>query len=269
MRDHAATAGVIGLLGVGYAGLGWVSALRSALLVVFMLPQGAKPNFLVGKARDLVALVVIGVTLVASVAVSGLVSGFSEQVLGWLSLSAGSAPALWLVSVVVGLAASTLLFFSLFTLLARPPAPRRALWSGALLGAVAFEVLKWASSYLFAATRNQPAAQAFGIALILLVWINYFSRVVLYAAAWAHTAADAGGVDERTASAEGQAMGERGEASGSGPGRGPQQDGAGPPGRRTDLASAFVAGAGVASAVAAWVALRARRRGTGDGSAGN
>ena len=27
----------------------------------------------------------------------------------------------------------------------------------------------------------------FGIALILLVWINYFSRVVLYAAAWAWT----------------------------------------------------------------------------------
>ena len=36
-------------------------------------------------------------------------------------------------------------------------------------------------------TQGSPAFQAFGIALILLVWINYFSRVVLYAAAWAHT----------------------------------------------------------------------------------
>ena len=36
-------------------------------------------------------------------------------------------------------------------------------------------------------TKGQPAFQAFGIALILVVWINYFSRVVLYAAAWAHT----------------------------------------------------------------------------------
>jgi membrane protein len=41
------------------------------------------------------------------------------------------------------------------------------------------------------AARGQPAFQAFGIALILVVWINYFSRVVLYAAAWAHTSYEA------------------------------------------------------------------------------
>jgi membrane protein len=35
--------------------------------------------------------------------------------------------------------------------------------------------------------KGQPAFQAFGIALILLVWINYFSQVVMYAASWAHT----------------------------------------------------------------------------------
>ena len=43
-----------------------------------------------------------------------------------------------------------------------------------------------ASSFLLAATQRSPAFQAFGIALILLVWINYFSRIVMYAAAWAH-----------------------------------------------------------------------------------
>ena len=32
---------------------------------------------------------------------------------------------------------------------------------------------------------SSPAFQAFGIALILLVWIHYFARVLLYAAAWA------------------------------------------------------------------------------------
>ena len=57
----------------------------------------------------------------------------------------------------------------------------------ALLGAVGFEALKLASSYLLKATQNQSALQAFGIALVLLVWINYFSRVVMYAASWAHT----------------------------------------------------------------------------------
>ena len=80
-----------------------------------------------------------------------------------------------------------LLFYVLFRLLARPQEPARALWQGALLGGLAFEVLKLASSYLLRLTHHQPAFQAFGIALILLIWINYFSRIVMYAAAWAHT----------------------------------------------------------------------------------
>ena len=36
-------------------------------------------------------------------------------------------------------------------------------------------------------TWRQPT----GIALILLVWINYFSRVVVLAACWAHTSPEA------------------------------------------------------------------------------
>jgi membrane protein len=72
-------------------------------------------------------------------------------------------------------------------LLAHPPLPRRALWRGALIAAVGFEILKQASTLLLASTKGQPSFQAFGIALILLVWINYFSQVTLYAAAWAQT----------------------------------------------------------------------------------
>jgi membrane protein len=59
--------------------------------------------------------------------------------------------------------------------------------SGAVLGAVGFEILKQASTLLIKATEGQPAFQAFGIALILVVWINYTSRVTLYAASWTWT----------------------------------------------------------------------------------
>jgi membrane protein len=93
--------------------------------------------------------------------------------------------------VVIGLLASMVLFWALFKVLAEPDIPARALWSGALLGAVGFEILKQASTYLMAATKEQPAFQVFGIALILVVWINYFSRLVMYAAAWAHTSYEA------------------------------------------------------------------------------
>jgi membrane protein len=83
-------------------------------------------------------------------------------------------------------------------MLARPPLPPRALLHGAVLGGIAFELLKEASSYLLTLTQKSPAFQAYGIALILLVWINYFSRIVMYAAAWATTDVEARGPKSHT-----------------------------------------------------------------------
>ncbi|WP_408896559.1 YihY/virulence factor BrkB family protein [Nocardioides sp. R1-1] len=187
VQDAAGTVGIIGLVGVLYAGLGWLSSLQSALTVLFEMPDRLRPNFLVAKLRDLLTLAVLGVVLLLSVVASAVLTRTSRAVLDLLSVGAELG---WLVAVIgvaVGLGASTLLFFLMFRLLVRPTIPDRALWSGALLGALGFEILKQLSGLLLSSTRGQPAFQAFGIALILLVWINYFSRVVLYAAAWAHT----------------------------------------------------------------------------------
>jgi membrane protein len=187
IEGSAATAGVIGLVGVLYSGLGWLSALRDALITVFALPPREQPNFVMGKVRDLITLAIIGTVLLVAVAFTGIVSGFSEDVLAWLGLSTELGWLVTLLTIVLGLLANALLFFAMFRLLAAPDLPKRAMWSGALLGAVGFEILKQVSGLLIRATQGQPAFQVFGLALILLVWINYFSRVVLYAAAWAWT----------------------------------------------------------------------------------
>ena len=187
-QDGAGVAGLIGLAGLLYAGLGWLSAMRDALIVMFELPQREQPNFVLGKLRDLVSLAIIGATLVLSVAVAGFVSGFARDILGWVNLGDELEPGLRLISYALGFAANVLLFYVMFKLLAQPHTPDRSLWSGALLGAVGFEVLKRLSFLLLGATQSSPAAQVFGIALILVVWINYFSRIVMYSAAWAHTA---------------------------------------------------------------------------------
>lgn len=187
IQSAAGAVGLIGLAGVLYAGLGWLSSLQTALIVLFEMPEKLQPSFVIGKLRDLLTLVVLGAVLLLSVAVSGVLTRMSEQVLDLINLGSGLG---WLVTVLalaVGLATSALLFFLIFRLLARPPVPASALWSGAWLGAIGFEALKQLSGLLLVSTRGQPAFQAFGIALILLVWINYFSRVILYAAAWAHT----------------------------------------------------------------------------------
>lgn len=181
----------VGLLVVLYSGLSWVSAMRSALLAVFELSSYEQPNFATGKLRDLATLVAIGVTLILSVSISGIATSASEWILDLVGLDSALKPLLIALGVVVGLVANMVLFFALFRLLAQPDTPNQALWQGALLGAIGFEVLKQASALLLRSTQQQPAFQAFGIALILLIWINYFSRVVMYAAAWAHTSAPA------------------------------------------------------------------------------
>jgi membrane protein len=191
IRTFSGWAGLIGLAGVLYSGLGWVSALRDALVVVFELPARELPGFVAGKLRDLVTLVSLGFVLLVAVAVTGFVSGFSGDVVGWFGAGEDLGWIVTLVTVGLGLAANALLFFMMFRLLAEPHTPPRSLWQGALFGALGFEVLKQVSKYLLEATKGQPAFQAFGIALILLVWMNYFSRVVLYAAAFAHTSPEA------------------------------------------------------------------------------
>ena len=187
IEDAAGTVGLLGLLGLLYAGLGWLSALRDALVTVFEMPPREQPNFVMGKVRDLITLVLIGFVLLIAVGFTGLVSGFSGDLLSWAGLSSELGWLVEILTIVLGLLANAVLFLSMFRLLAAPAIPWRAMWSGALLGAVGFEILKQASGILIGFTQGNPAFQVFGLALILLVWINYFSRVVLYSAAWAWT----------------------------------------------------------------------------------
>jgi membrane protein len=187
IEDAAGAVGLIGLVGVLYSGLGWLSALRDALITVFALPDREQPNFVMGKVRDLLTLVVIGVVMLVAVAVTGVVAGFSEDLLDWAGLSTELGWLVKLLTIALGLPVNVLLFLVMFRLLAAPDIPFRAMLSGAVLGAVGFEILKQASTLLIKATEGQPAFQAFGIALILVVWINYTSRVTLYAASWTWT----------------------------------------------------------------------------------
>ena len=186
----------LGLILALYSGLGWLSGLRAALVEVFEEPPREQPNFVMGKLRDILALLSLGSILLVSVAVSGVATKLLSPILDALGLGAVAFWLLGALAIALGMAANTLLFYAFFRLLASPEVPSRSLWSGALLGAVAFEILKQVSTLLLRSTANSDAFQAFGIALILVVWINYFSRVVVLAAAWAHTSPEARAIRE-------------------------------------------------------------------------
>ena len=190
-RNNAPSVLSIGIVVALYSGLKWLSGMRKALGDVFEQPRLEQPGFVMGKLRDVVAMLTLGVVLLLSVTVSGVLTRVSRPILELVGLDESSAPLLWVLALALGIVFSTLLFLAFFKVLAAPQLPWRALWAGAVLGAVAFEVLKQFSSLVVQATRQQPAVQVFGIALVLLIWINYTSRVVIFSAAWAHTTAGA------------------------------------------------------------------------------
>jgi membrane protein len=201
IQGAAGAAAGVGMLAMLYAGLGWISQMRDALAAIFGGASSRAPSlgrqkvvaFLSARARDAVALVVIGLILLVSVGVSGGLLNFVRRVGSTVGVDDDLGFVMPVLLVMAGIATGTVLFFAMFKVLAAPPVAGRALWSGALVGAFGFELLKQASTWLLGATAQQPAFQAFGIALILLVWIYYFSRVLMYAASWAATA-----VPERT-----------------------------------------------------------------------
>ncbi|MBM7790866.1 YihY/virulence factor BrkB family protein [Tenggerimyces flavus] len=190
IASRRGSVGLIGLVGLLYSGLGWISALRTSLQSVFDVVAEEGRNFLLGKLFDLIVLGVIGLVLVLSVTLGTAVTGFTDTVIGWIGLSGvpGMGTLLTIVAMAVGIAASTLLFFTMYRLLPKHNAPTRSVWQGALIAAVGFEILKQLAGLVIGNVTGNPLYGAFAIMIALLVWINYFARLVVLGASWAATA---------------------------------------------------------------------------------
>ena len=184
-----AGAGIGGLLGLLYAGLGWLDSLRDALRRVFGTSDEPL-SFLRKKLVDLLVLVLLGVALLASLVVTSLATAGTEAALQIVGLE-GSTPALLLLkvfSVAVALAVDTVLFAILLSRLSGAHLPWRRVRSGAVFTAVGFEILKLLGTFLIGRTTANPLYATFGVVVGLLVWINFVSKLLLYAAAFTATA---------------------------------------------------------------------------------
>ncbi|MCK2221379.1 YihY/virulence factor BrkB family protein [Actinomadura sp. ATCC 31491] len=183
------TAGIIGLLGLLYAGLGALDALRGALREMYMTTEPPL-NFFVGKLRDLSSIIMIGIAMITSVLVGGFATSATDRVLHLL-FGGGSPLAtfgLRLAGVVAGVAADWVLFLILLGWVARPVQPFKVIAKGALIGAIGFGVLKQLATLLLATTLHNPVYGTFAVIVGLLIWINFSARLVLHVAAWTATA---------------------------------------------------------------------------------
>ncbi|MFC6080751.1 YihY/virulence factor BrkB family protein [Sphaerisporangium aureirubrum] len=189
LADARVGAGLIGLIGLLYAGLGALDALREALHDMTM--SGEPPvNVIVGRLRDLVALLLVGVTLILSAMAGGFAVSATGTVLGWLGMH-DSLLATGLVraaALLIGLGADTLVFLVILGWLGKLWGPWRTVLKGAVVGAIGFEVLKQLAALLLSHTLNNPIYGTFAVVVGLLVWINLSARWTLYVTAWTATA---------------------------------------------------------------------------------
>jgi membrane protein len=199
--------GIVGLLGLLLAGLGWIDALREAIRTVWHHNLNAG-NFIMKKVVDVGILIGLGLTMVASVAVTGVSSAAMGWLLKHIGLEGSTAANIGLrvVGYVLALAVDTALFLFLLIRLPKVATPFRQVLKGAIFGAVGFEILKTLGSLLVKSATGNPVYGAFAVVVGLLIWINYLSRFTLFVAAWTVTAP--GDTDVRPSGTADEAMAE-------------------------------------------------------------
>lgn len=187
--DNRGTVGVIALVGVAYAGLGWVGNLRKAVMIIWRTDQNRQPNIALAKLGDLLALGGLGLAALASLALT--IAATSAT--GWLLTEIGldGVTGVGVFTKVLGLfiaaVGDTLVFGWLLARLPRIGVPYGSVLRGALFAAVGFGVLKVIGTYYIAHVSNSPTAGIFGSVIGILVWMNLVARYVLFAVAWTAT----------------------------------------------------------------------------------
>lgn len=179
----------IGILTTLWSGLGWMGNLRYGVSKMWKLDptEGA---FVGRKIKDLLNLVglllafgvAFGVTAVGS-------SGLTTRLIELVGLS--EVPGIYflttLLTIILGVLANFLVIAWMIIFLPRTTVPRRSGLQAALIGAIAFEVIKQAFSLFASNALSNPAGATFGPIIGLMVVMYLIWRVVLYCSAWAAT----------------------------------------------------------------------------------
>lgn len=185
-----ASAGIIGLLGLLYAGLGAVDSLRGALREIYMTTTPPL-NFFLGKLRDLASLIMVGVTVLVSAAITAVASQATRvvsELLGLPDHSSLGERTIWLSGVLAAGLADWLLFMIVLGWVARPVQRLGVIARGAVIGSIGFGALKQLASLILGHTLANPLYGTFTVIVGLLLWINLSARLILYVAAWTATA---------------------------------------------------------------------------------
>jgi YihY family inner membrane protein len=169
--DRSGPALIIGLLLLGWSGLGVVNTAQSAFNTMWALPRHRWPSLGIRTLRSLGVLAVVGFALLVATAVGPLLAVLGD---GWIQiLAAGLAT----------IAVNTTALVVSFELLVATHIGLRAMLPGAFAGGLGMFVLQFLGTYYMTivVTRAGVFYGTFAAAIGLLVWIGLQARIVLLA----------------------------------------------------------------------------------------
>lgn len=188
-----AITGVIAGVVAIWTAIGFVTFTRRAVRDIFGLPFDHR-NFLLLKARDLLAAVLFGLALIVGALLSTLTIAAFDVVLALVGSSDRSVWTRLLVQLVtygVAFAINAAALAAMVHFLTGAPLPRQTIWPGALLGGAALAVLQAGVGLLVRYTPSNPLLATFSTIIGFLLWFRLVGIVILVAASWiAVTAGD-------------------------------------------------------------------------------
>ena len=184
--------GALALVGLLFTALGWLASARDSVRAQFGLA-----NLFLLKAKDLGLAVVLGIALIISTLLSVASTALLGAVLDGVGIGADSLAATIvgrIVGLVITLAFDTLVFASLYRVLAGVHIPLGRLIGGALLGGVAVGILKVLGSALLGGASSNPLLASFAVIIGVLLFLNLLCQVLLICAAWTAVGMDDHGI---------------------------------------------------------------------------
>lgn len=171
--------------------LRWISGLREGMRGVFGLLK-LQTNYLLAKIKDLGVLLLLGISLILTTALSVIASTALKTIIDFLELESTFSVLLTrTASLVVMFLLDVLVAVILFRLASGITMPRVALLQAALIAGAGSTILRYSSSLLLGSASSNPILAPFAVILGLFIWFYLLSQVYLLATSWgAVTTAD-------------------------------------------------------------------------------
>ncbi len=164
---------VVGIVGALWAGMAAMQAAQVTMNEVHEIPYLERPNFLKSRLRSVAGLLVLGLLLVATTALSGVTS------------SLGGLPGAARIALFMGtVAADAAVFLLSFQVLTAKHQPWASLVPGALLAGLCYFALQMVGgAYLNHVVSGATATYgAFAVVIGLLAWLFLLAQLTTYAA---------------------------------------------------------------------------------------